>query len=263
MAWKTLVLAVFLVSPSLISAQENVLIVNIRQRPPEMVVEGDKYSGPLLDVIKEAAQKVGYDVKFVDRQFEASITLLQQGDESVQIIPRTMCTEERAALVDFIGPIGYLNTDVVFLVKPGQEDTIKTFDDLKKVKVGTKRGSFFFKEFNDSKEITKVESDDDDNMVRMFAAGRFDAMIIFDKTAAETALKKHNITEYAYATYRQPVRRGVYFAMTQNHKARDMMQKALEEMVHSGRIAEIYKSHNAEPPPFDPAVGFERCFNDF
>jgi polar amino acid transport system substrate-binding protein len=260
--WKVVALAIFLATTTLSLAADNVLIVDVRKRPPEMTIEGGQFSGPLLDVIKEAAQKIGYEVKFVERQFEGSLTLLQQGEKNIDLLPRTVCTEERAKLIDYLGPIGYQQKDILFLVKPGQEDTVKTFDDLKTIKIGVKRGTYYFKEFNESKDLVKVESDDDDNMVKMFAAGRFDIMAIIDKKAAETALEKNGILEYAYAKYRQPIQIGNYYGITQGHPLKDALQKGLEEMVTSGRVKSIYESYGAESPGFDPALGFEKCFSD-
>jgi polar amino acid transport system substrate-binding protein len=257
--WQSFALAIILATPGLSWCQDKVLIVNTRQRAPEMVVEGDKHTGPLLDIIKEVAQKAGYDVKFVERQFDASLKMLQQKDENIDILPRTRCTEERVQLVDFFGPIGDYKVDILFLVKPGQEDSIQTFDDLKKVKVGVKRGSYYFKEFSESKEINKVEADDDDNLVRMFDAGRFDVLIVRDKDNVELALKKHNVTQHAYAKYKQPLQTGNYYAITQGHPLKDTLQKALEELVLSGRVKEIYQSYGLEPPIFDTQRGFVSC----
>ncbi|MCP3944078.1 MAG: amino acid ABC transporter substrate-binding protein [Desulfobacteraceae bacterium] len=238
-------------------ANDDVLIVDIRNRPPEMNVDGDKYSGPLLDIIKEAANNAGYKVKYKVRQFKASFELLKNG--KIDILPRTLCRPDRAEVIDYIGPIGYQEKTISFLVKPGNEDSIKNFDDLKKISVGVKRGTVYFKEFDNSNDIKKITAYDDDNLVQMFDHKRFTTMIVLDKKSAEKALKKNKISEYAFATYKHKLKIGNYFGITKKNKARQKLQQAIEKMVISGRVKEIYNKYEVKPPMFDPAVGFIPC----
>lgn len=73
----------------------------------------------------------------------------------VDVLPRTLCTERRSKEIDYLGPIGYQTKFIEFLVKPGKEKSIREFEDLKKIKVGSKKGTFYFKEFSDAREIKK------------------------------------------------------------------------------------------------------------
>jgi len=237
--------------------ESRTLVVDVRQRPPEMTVEDETVSGPLLDVITEAAQRTGYAIKFQVRQFQGSLRYLECG--LIDILPRAICTPERTKTMDYLGPIGYEPKEILFLVKPGQEDSIQTFDDLKRLTVGVKQGTVYFEEFDASQEIVKIESGDDENLVRMFAHNRFDTMIILDKSAVEAALDKYQITEYPYARYRYPLRLAIYYGIRRNHPAQEALQRALETMVISGRVKAIYAQYHLEAPLFDPQQGFEPC----
>ncbi len=49
-------------------SEESILKIDTRQRPPEIFTDGQKHWEPLLDIIREAAEKTGYKVKFQKRQ---------------------------------------------------------------------------------------------------------------------------------------------------------------------------------------------------
>lgn len=248
----------FLLFPDIVRARDDkTLLVDVRQRPPEMTVEAETVSGPLIDIITEAAQRTGYAVKFQVRQFQGSLRYLECG--LIDILPRAICTPARTKTMEYLGPIGYEPKEILFLVKPGQENSIQTFDDLKRLTVGVKQGTVYFEEFDANQEIVKIESDDDENLVRMFVRNRFETMIILDKHAVEAALDKYQITGYAYAHYRYPVHLAIYYGIRQGHPAQDALQQALEAMVASGRIKAIYAQYHLDAPLFDPQQGFEPC----
>ena len=247
--------------PDILRATDNkTLVVDVRQRPPEMIVDGESWSGPLIDIIEEAVRRAGYEVKFQFRQFQGSLRYLERG--KIDILPRAICTQERTQFMDFLGPIGYEQKEILFLVKPGKEDSIRKFDDLKHLTVGVKRGTVYFEEFDASQEIVKIESHDDENLVRMFAHNRFDTMIILDRNAVESALKKYQISVYAYARYRQSLRIGIYYGILRGHPAKEALQHALEDLVTSGSVKAIYAQYGIEPPFFDLQQGFEPCFQE-
>ena len=85
-------------------------------------------------------------------------------------------------------------------------------------------------------------------MVRMFELGRFDTMIVNDKTALESALKKYGISSYAYAAYKFPRKIGNFYGISPNHSAKNGLQKALEDMVKNGQIDKIYSKYGIKPP---------------
>ncbi len=244
--------------PDISSATDGTtLIVDVRQRPPEMTVEDETVSGPLIDIITEAAQRTGYTVKFQVRQFQGSLRYLELG--LIDILPRAICTPARTKIMEYLGPIGYEHKEILFLVRPGQEDSIQRFEDLQRMTVGVKKGTVYFEEFDASQEIVKIESGDDENLVRMFAHNRFETMIILDKHAVEAALKKYQITEYAYAHYTYLLRIGIYYGIRRNHPAKETLQRALEDLVMSGKVTAIYAQYGMEPLSFDVQQGFEPC----
>lgn len=233
-------------------AQSKVLIGDARMRPPEMLID-DKAGtarGPLLDVFHEAATKLGYTVQWRPMPFARSIDQMKAG--TTDIVPRLILNEERKAFAEFLGPIGVQHAEIEFLVRAGKENSLKSYADLKGQLIGVKRKTVYFEKFDKDTTLKRAETVDDEQLAAMFNARRFDVIVVLDKPAIERVFKEKNITDYAWAPYKVPVALGVYFGLAKASKhAGDAaaLSNALKEMVKSGRVAAIYKTHNATPPP--------------
>ncbi|WP_020405049.1 substrate-binding periplasmic protein [Hahella ganghwensis] len=231
------------------SAWSEVLTVDIRHRPPNMIVENRVPSGPLIDIIRAAVERTGNSVRFQERHFQASYMLLKRG--SIDILPRLLCSPERAQEVDFVGPVGYLEKPVYFLVKKGMSNSIKDFGDLKNLRIGVKRGTFYFSKLHETPDLKLVESDDDDNMSRMFLSDRFDTMALIDKVALEKALSAADIVDFEYAKYQVNQHIGIYFGLAKNSKYKRPLQEAIDQMRLSGEIKAAFEKYSLVPPAFD------------
>lgn len=233
-------------------AQNKVLVADARMRPPEMLVDEKTAtaSGPMLEVLNEAAGKLGYTVQWRPVPFARSIEQLKNGN--TDIVPRLIMTEERKDFAEFLGPIGVQHAEIEFLVRSGKEQTIKSYGDLRTIPIGAKRKTVYFEQFDKDKSMRRVEATDDEQLAAMFKVQRFDVIIVLDKPAIERAFKEKNIIDYTWAAYKVPITLGVYYGMskTSKHAAiADPLSKALQDMTKSGRVAKIYKSFSVAPPP--------------
>lgn len=248
--WLTLVcgclVSLLFASNALSTPLSKVLRADFRHRPPEMVLDEkhNRMTGPVKDILEEAAARVGYRIEWTARPFARSLYELQVG--MVDIVPRTIRTPEREAFIHFLGPIAIQERDILFLVKTGEEARIKSYEDLYKVTVGVKRRTVYFERFDGDLALNKVESIDDENMARMFIMGRFDTMAVLDRAAIESALTKLEYDRFSYADFRLQNRVEHYFGMSSKspHLAIfGALNQALLEMVASGRIKQIYHSY--------------------
>jgi len=228
-----------------------ILKADVRPRPPEMVVNektGDS-AGPMLEVMNEAARSVGYCVEWRAAPFPRSLAELESG--SLDLVPRLVMTEERKRFATFLGPIGTKQIAIEFLAKRGREGALKSYDDLRGLRVGVKRETAYFEQFDKDTAIERVAALDDENLAKMFDANRFDVMIVLDRPAIEKVLKDQGIGGYAWAPYKVPINLGIYFGMSKasRHAAiAGALSNALKALAKSGRVNEIYKAHNVTPP---------------
>jgi polar amino acid transport system substrate-binding protein len=232
-----------------LQAEDNVLQADFRHRPPEMIVEGKKMWGPLKDILEEAAKKIEYRIKWRIAPFARSLGDLKKGVSD--ILPRTVRTEEREVFVNYLGPIGYQQKDILFLVKKGKEDLINRYEDLKGLSIAVKRKTAYFKRFDKETTFNKIETKGDDIMAKMFQKGRFDTMAVLDRVSLEKAMGKYNITNYSYANYRHIQRNGNYYGMSKtsiNAGIYEQLNEILMNMAKSGKVTEIYMKYELEPP---------------
>lgn len=238
-----LVIAAGLLQPVLAQPAVKVLFVDVRHRPPEMATSGEQIPGALPEIIEKAANRVGYKVTFKERWFNQSMQMLEKGE--IDAVPRARKTEERSKKMDFLGPIGYQDVEIRFLVKPGREGLIQRYEDLYKIKVGAKKGSLYFEPYDSDKKIKRIESIDDDEMVRMFLKDECDTVVILDYPAMAESLKKNRVTEYALAKYRPIIRTEIHYGFRKGHKDKEALQKALDDMIKSGEMKKILEKYKA------------------
>jgi len=220
-----------------------------RERPPEMIYDETKKicSGPLIDILNAAVEKVGGKVTWQRKPFQRSYTFLKRG--KLDILPRVIKTEKRKRDVNFFTPIGYQEKKVVFAVKKGHEKDIQKFDDLQNYRVGLKRGTFYFDRFNKEKAINKVAATDDIDLAHKFVHGRCHAVIILDIKAFETVMKSLNADDFTYAVYKHSQKIANHYAMSLKSKhieKFDLIDSEIKQMKNSGQIKAIYQKYGLE-----------------
>jgi len=245
-----LTLVFIIVSSVTVNAGEFMLEADYRQRPPEMVIDeqtGD-FSGPLIDVLNMAAAEVGLTVKWQQNYFKRSYSRLIRG--SVDIVPRVIKKADRVQYVKYFEPIGYQQKNIVFIVKKGKESLIEKYEDLYKITVGVKKGTAYFKRFDSDSRINKKMSVDDKNMSMMFAANRFDAMIILDMPAFEKALKDIEFDNYVLANYKYVQVISNQYAMSKKSPKIELFDKinqAFKNLVNNDKVSQCYQKYNLKP----------------
>jgi polar amino acid transport system substrate-binding protein len=249
------IVSLLIVFYSVSAIAENIrLKADCRQRPPEMMYDKKTRtcSGPLIDILNLAVKDVGAKIKWARRPFQKSYTLLQRG--RIDILPRVIKTKERLEDVKYFSAIGYQVKNILFAVKKGHENDIQKFQDLKKYRICTKRGTAYFDQYNDDTSINKVNSIDDSDLTRKFLRSRCDAAIILDIKAFEKVMKSMKSDDYAYAKYQYENKIGNHFAMSLKSKHIQLFDKidnTLKKICDSGKINEIYQKYNIAPPLTD------------
>lgn len=103
------------------------------------VVDGeDKIVGFDDFIVQEIAKDMGVKVEYTDMDFDGLLGALQANKVDIVLSGMTP-NEERKKSVDF-SEIYYTNSNVCIVAK-GKEDSIKSSDDLKKLKVGVQKGT--------------------------------------------------------------------------------------------------------------------------
>ncbi|KMQ76082.1 transporter substrate-binding domain-containing protein [Marinobacter subterrani] len=106
--------------------------------PFEMMdAETGKMIGFDMEIIREVADRAGFEIDLNTMDFNGIIPALQSGSVDIAIAGITI-TDEREEIVDFSNP--YYDSGLRLLVRESN-DEVKEFDDLEGKKIGTKIGS--------------------------------------------------------------------------------------------------------------------------
>ena len=89
-----------------------------------------------IDVLKAVAAKAGLEVKFVNTPWEGIFNALAQGDRDI-VVSAVTITDERKQTIDFSDP--YFDAQQLIAVR--NDSRVKSFADLKKLKVGVQTGT--------------------------------------------------------------------------------------------------------------------------
>ncbi|WP_136247218.1 transporter substrate-binding domain-containing protein [Halomonas borealis] len=138
----------------------------------------DQESGEMvgfdMDIIREVADRAGFDYNLRTMDFNGIIPAIQTGNVDIAIAGITI-TDERAEIVDFSAP--YYDSGLRLLVD-ADDDSIQSIDALEGQKVGTKIGStsydFLQENLGDSADITPYPGSSD--MYMALLGGSVDAV---------------------------------------------------------------------------------------
>jgi polar amino acid transport system substrate-binding protein len=104
--------------------------------PFEKVSASNEVEGLTVDLLKAAAAKGGFEVKFVNTPWEGIFKTLDGGERDI-VASSVTITDERKQSMDFSKPY----FDAVQLIAVKEDSKVAKFDDLKKLKVGVQTGT--------------------------------------------------------------------------------------------------------------------------
>lgn len=189
-----------------------------------------------MEIIREVADRAGFEIDLNTMDFNGIIPALQSGNVDIAIAGITI-TDEREEIVDFSDP--YYDSGLRLLVREGNGD-IKEFDDLEDKKIGTKIGStsydYLMKNLEADGGVTPYPGSADMYMALM--SGAIDAVFYdapnvgyFARTKGEGKVKTIG-----------PLYEGQQYgiALVEGSKWVDEVNTALAAMKEDGTYEEIY-----------------------
>ncbi len=190
-----------------------------------------------MEIIREVADRAGFDINLNTMDFNGIIPALQTGNVDIAIAGITI-TDKRSKIVDFSDP--YYDSGLRILVRNSEND-VQEFDDLEGMKIGTKIGStsydYLTKNLDDNDGVTPYPGSSDMYMALM--SGAVDAVFYdspnvgyFARTKGEGKVKTVGPL-YEGQQYGIAFRKGSKWVDDANH--------ALKEMREDGTYKSIYE----------------------
>ncbi|KXS38233.1 MULTISPECIES: transporter substrate-binding domain-containing protein [Modicisalibacter] len=208
----------------------------------------DKDSGEMIgfdmDILREVADRAGFDINLRTMDFNGIIPAVQTGNADLAIAGITI-TDEREKIVDFSDP--YYDSGLRILVSAG-DDSVKELSDLEGKRIGTKIGStsydYLQKHLGDKAEIKPYPGSAD--MYLALMGGSVDAVFYDAPNVGYFAKTKGEGRAQVVGPLYEGQQYGIAF--TSGSKWVEPANKALAAMKKDGTYADIYKKWFGEMP---------------
>jgi len=240
---KTLVLlAVFLYAGNVTA--EPITVV-FEEWPPYEFTSNGAVIGTDAEIIKEAAKRLGITLKFSSVPWTRALKSVTNG--TAEAIISISKNQERLGFLVY--PKTQLNAErKVFFTLKDSKLTIKKFSDLQGLTVGVVRGNSYGKDFDAQTGFKKYETPDQETILKMLVAKRFDAAITSDLVGFDVARKlgvANQITSHPFIVLEAPLY--IAFSKAKGPLANDLadkFSKMLAQLKAEGFIDKILASYN-------------------
>ncbi len=203
--------------------------------PWSYVDENDELTGYDVEVAKAIADKLGVEIQIVPGEWDGLFAGMDAGRYDM-VVNGVEVTEERADKYDFSTPYAYIRTA---LIVKGDNDSIKTFEDLKGKKTANSIASTYMN-LAESYGATCYGVSTLDETLTMVLQGRVDAtlnaIVSFTDYMAQhpdSNLKVVATTEEA-SNVAIPMRKG-----DETASLREVVNKAIDELREDGTLSEL------------------------
>ncbi|MBZ9558669.1 MULTISPECIES: transporter substrate-binding domain-containing protein [Modicisalibacter] len=208
----------------------------------------DKDSGEMvgfdMDILREIADRAGFDINLRTMDFNGIIPAVQTGNADLAIAGITI-TDEREKIVDFSDP--YYDSGLRILV-PAGDDSVQDLSDLEGKRIGTKIGStsydYLQKHLGDKADIKPYPGSAD--MYLALMGGSVDAVFYDAPNVGYFAKTKGEGKAQVVGPLYEGQQYGIAF--TSGSQWREPANEALAAMKEDGTYAEIYKKWFGEMP---------------
>lgn len=203
--------------------------------PWSYVDENDELTGYDVEVAKAIADKLGVEIQIVPGEWDGLFAGMDAGRYDM-VVNGVEVTEERADKYDFSTPYAYIRTA---LIVKGDNDSIKTFEDLKGKKTANSIASTYMN-LAESYGATCYGVSTLDETLTMVLQGRVDAtlnaIVSFTDYMAQhpdSNLKVVATTDEA-SNVAIPMRKG-----DETASLREAVNKAIDELREDGTLSEL------------------------
>lgn len=231
----------------------NELVVDMRHRPPEIIISDDAFSGPIKHIISSIAERHNLTISWQEVPWPRTLDRAKKGN--TDIIPRHSLTDERK---NYLMPmlLGFEKRQVHYLLAPqhAEPHTYTQFTDFNELTFGLLRGSFY------SDNIVSMQKDENvvyatniEQLMSLLLKNRIDVLPIQNISWAESAynnIKRKHKPMYKVAEYREEFLSGKFISMSKKSTFKNQFHDFncdLYQMRANGKVNEVYSRFNIQP----------------
>ncbi len=144
--------------------------------PPFMIgVSADQgaLSGIDVDIVREIAGRLGFDLRFIRATWARALELMRQGE--ADLLSSAFKTPEREAFMSYLGTPYLTSLPIGFYTWTGSGIEVRNYDDLAKARsIGVLNDASYFDRFDHDRSLPKVRLPSQDQLFPMLANRRID-----------------------------------------------------------------------------------------
>jgi polar amino acid transport system substrate-binding protein len=227
----------------LISAQQQALVAVTEFWPPYRIDIDGKLSGIDIDLIRALEDRIGIPIEVQRHPFARCLEMIRQGQ--ADLITGIAYTPEREEYIRY-SPQSYSDVRPVFYVATGKGATVQQYEDLYGLRIGYSLNSAYFEPFNSDAELTKVGLSNEEQVLRMLAFGRVDAIIGTNPNLAYDVARLGFVHRVEQTVYQPEPRTPLYFGYPRNAGRQDLFDDidlALGQLLEEGVVESILEGY--------------------
>lgn len=143
---------------------------------PWIFSNDDKIEGVYPAIIVEIAGALNYQIEMMEYPLKRCETMMEHGE--ADIIIGIKDTLQRKKYIEFLKTPYRSSSAKVFYMRSGEINKLNRFDDLYKIRVGTKLGNKYFPDFDNDMHISKEDVNSEEQNFSKLLVNRIDAVII-------------------------------------------------------------------------------------
>ncbi len=237
----TLVIFVLVFLPTIALAGK--LVFATASQPPYVISEKGQLPGMDIEIVRELCKRLGFESEIRLLPWTRALNYTEKGTADAVFSPRR--TAEREKFLYYSSEPLHIERTVILAPK-GTGLKLNKIDELKNKVVGVVRGYAYVPIFDDYQGLKKkVECDDDEQLVTIFAKKRVELVAASDEGTMKYLCKKAAFqAEVVYVLDEVPTYIGFSKALGEKGKAlADKFSEALKKLKEEGFIEKVQSKY--------------------
>lgn len=231
------------INSSFVCAGEKIRI-GIGVLPPWKYEADGRLQGAEIDMLEVVVKRLGFEVEYVVLPFKRVLFQMESGQLDLMI--GLLKRPEREKYIYYIEPPYKTKSNKVFYVLKGNEQKLREYTDLYKLKIGTKIGAKFFPQFDSDPNLDKDEVADYLLNIRKLIKKRIDTFVITDSQGEYLVTSMGLQDELVVAPYSYSKNNPSYFGVARKSPLFAKLAEiapVISNMIKTGEVNKIFDAY--------------------
>ena len=224
-------------------AQPKKILVGTDAWPPFRFVSENAISGIDDDLWQKLAQSMGFEIEYIRCPWKRCLDMMRTGQ--IDAMSGLAWREKRAIYIQYTQP-AYFRCSTRYYLRKGEENTLKTQQDLNKLNIGMVRGSAYYPSFDNNTALHKTQMAQESVLLQLLAAQRIDTYIGTDCQADYELAHSQWSNSFTKAPYNPKNHTPLYIGLSKSSKwstELEQINQNIEKILQQGFQNEIKQKY--------------------